>query len=44
VTNFFRPPSDREPPQDLSDLYERIPEPMTVEVSHADEFFYQGPV
>ena len=40
VTNFFRSGSGNG--EDLADLYERIPEPVLIETSQADEFFYNS--
>ena len=38
VANFCRPPG---PYEDLSELYERVPEPFTIEPSHTDEEFFK---
>jgi len=38
VANFYRAPTNL---SDLSDLYERIPEPVVVETSQTDEEFYK---
>ena len=41
VTNFCRPVNGLDPIPNLSDLYERIPEPMLIETSQTDEEFYK---
>jgi hypothetical protein len=41
VANFCRPVNGLDPIPNLSDLYERIPEPMLIETSQTDEEFYK---